>query len=141
MQTTGAALVAVRRCSSVRVRMLVQGSCSAYGLLYLAAVRGGVCPPKCPSSVSWRRCLSVPTDEHPTYDKPGHRERYPEGNSNLAPFTLSHDHKIRLDCGIGLRALGGDHLIRRLCHAYPLPAHSTADLPKRYSLVRSRRQR
>ena len=33
------------------------------------------------------------------------------------------------------------HQIRRLCHAYPLPAHSTADLPKRYSLMRSRRQR
>jgi hypothetical protein len=32
-------------------------------------------------------------------------------------------------------------LIRRLCHAYPLPAHSAADLPKRYSLVRSKRQR
>ncbi len=32
-------------------------------------------------------------------------------------------------------------LIRRLCYAHPLPAHSTADLPKRYSLVRSRRQR
>ena len=32
-------------------------------------------------------------------------------------------------------------LIRRLCHALPLPAHSTADLPKQYSLMRSRRQR
>jgi hypothetical protein len=37
--------------------------------------------------------------------------------------------------------VGGDHLIRRLCHAHPLPAHFPADLPKRYSLVRSRRQR
>jgi len=27
------------------------------------------------------------------------------------------------------------HLIRRLCHALPLPAHFTADLPKQYSLV------
>jgi len=34
-----------------------------------------------------------------------------------------------------------DHLIGRLCHAHPLPAHSTADLLKRYSLVRSRWQR
>ena len=34
-----------------------------------------------------------------------------------------------------------EHLIRKLCHAHLLPAHSTADLPKRYSLVRSRRQR
>ena len=33
------------------------------------------------------------------------------------------------------------HLIRRLCCAHTLPAHSTADLPKRYSLMRSRRQR
>ena len=39
MQTTGAVLVAVRRCSSVRVRMLVQGSRNALGLLYLTAVR------------------------------------------------------------------------------------------------------
>ena len=36
--------------------------------------------------------------------------------------------------------LGRDHLIRRLCHADPLPAHSAADLPKLYSLVRSRRR-
>ena len=33
-----------------------------------------------------------------------------------------------------------DLQIRRLCHAHPLPAHPAADLPKRYSLVRSRRQ-
>jgi hypothetical protein len=37
--------------------------------------------------------------------------------------------------------LGRDHLIRRQCHAHPLPAHFTADLPRCYSLVRSRRQR
>ena len=37
--------------------------------------------------------------------------------------------------------LSGEHLIRRLCRAHPLPAHSAADLPKRYSLMRSRRQR
>ena len=36
---------------------------------------------------------------------------------------------------------GTKHLIRKLCHAYPLPVHSSADLPKRYSLMRSRRQR
>jgi hypothetical protein len=44
-----------------------------------------------------------------------------------------------------LGALGGTRtpnlLIRRLCHAHPLRAHSTADVPKRYSLVRTRRQR
>ena len=34
-----------------------------------------------------------------------------------------------------------DHLIRRLCHAYPLPAHFAADLPKQCSLVRSRWRR
>ncbi len=32
-------------------------------------------------------------------------------------------------------------LIRRLCHAYPSPAHFTADLTKQYSLMRNRRQR
>ena len=98
-------LLVVKRCSLVPcVRVPAQDSRRAYRLLYLAAVRGGVCPPGCPSSVSWCRSLAVPTDEHPTRDKPGHRERYPEGDGNLAPFTLNHDHKIRLDCGIGLWA-------------------------------------
>jgi len=76
MQTSGTALLAVERCSLVRVWMAAQDSRSAHGLLYFAAVRD---------------------DRH--------------------------------------------HLIRRLCNAHPLPAHSAADLPKRYSLVRSRRQR
>jgi hypothetical protein len=40
MQTTGATLIKVRRCSLARTWMLAQGSRSAYGLLYLAAVRG-----------------------------------------------------------------------------------------------------
>jgi hypothetical protein len=40
MQTTGATLFKVRRCSLARTWMLAQGSRSAYGLLYLAAVRG-----------------------------------------------------------------------------------------------------
>jgi hypothetical protein len=35
----------------------------------------------------------------------------------------------------------GEHLIRRLCHVHPLPAHPGADLPKCCSLVRSRWQR
>jgi hypothetical protein len=39
MQTTGAALIAVRLCSPVRMWMLAQGGGCAYGLLYLAAVR------------------------------------------------------------------------------------------------------
>ena len=39
MQTTGAALLAVRRCSLVRMRMLAQDSRCAYGLLYVAAVQ------------------------------------------------------------------------------------------------------
>jgi len=38
MQTTGASLLAVSRCSSPRVWTLAQDSPSAYGLLYLAAV-------------------------------------------------------------------------------------------------------
>ena len=40
-----------------------------------------------------------------------------------------------------LRASQPQLLIRRLCDAYPLPAHSGADLPRRYSLMRSRQQR
>ena len=44
-----------------------------------------------------------------------------------------------------LGALGGTRtpnlLIRRLCHAHPLPAHFPADLPRCHSLVRSGRQR
>jgi hypothetical protein len=32
------------------------------------------------------------------------------------------------------------HLIRRLCHAHPLPAESPSDLLKYCSLVRIRRQ-
>ena len=31
------------------------------------------------------------TEEHPTGNKPGHRERYPERDGNLAPFTLNHN--------------------------------------------------
>jgi len=38
MQTTGASLLAVNRCSPARVRMAAQDSRSAYGLLYPAAV-------------------------------------------------------------------------------------------------------
>ena len=34
-----------------------------------------------------------------------------------------------------------DLLIRRLCRAHQLPAHSAADLPRQYSLLRTRRQR
>ena len=40
MQTTGAALITVGWCSLARTWMFSQGSRSAYGLLYLAAVRG-----------------------------------------------------------------------------------------------------
>jgi hypothetical protein len=39
MQTMGASLLAAKRGSPVRVRTLAQDSRSAYGLLYLAAVR------------------------------------------------------------------------------------------------------
>ena len=38
-------------------------------------------------------------------------------------------------------AAGRQHLIRRLCRAHPLPANSAANLPKRYSPMRSRRER
>ena len=40
MQTTGTALVALERCSLLRMWMSAEGSESAYRLLYLAAVRG-----------------------------------------------------------------------------------------------------
>ena len=40
MQTTGTALVAVERCSLLRMWKSAEGSGSAYRLLYLAAVRG-----------------------------------------------------------------------------------------------------
>jgi len=36
--------------------------------------------------------------------------------------------------------VAADHLIRGLCHEYPLPAHSGADLPKYYSTMRTGRQ-
>ena len=39
MQTTGAVLLAAKRCSPMRVRTPAQDSRSAHGLLYLAAVR------------------------------------------------------------------------------------------------------
>jgi hypothetical protein len=39
MQTSGTALLAVERCSLVRVWMAAQDSRSAHGLLYFAAVR------------------------------------------------------------------------------------------------------
>jgi hypothetical protein len=72
MQTSGTALLAVERCSPVRVWMAAQHSRSAHGLLYFAAVRD---------------------DRH--------------------------------------------HQIRRLCRANPPPAYFVAELPRRYSLVRS----
>ena len=43
MQNTGAILLAVQRCSLARTWMLACGSCSAHGLLYLAAVRRRTC--------------------------------------------------------------------------------------------------
>jgi hypothetical protein len=46
MQTTGAALLAAKRCTPMRVLILAQDSRSAHGLLYLTAVRGDICPPE-----------------------------------------------------------------------------------------------
>jgi hypothetical protein len=49
------------------------------------------------------------------------------------------------EMAVELGALGGTRtpnlLIRRLCHAHPLPAHFAADLPRCYSQVLSRRRR
>ena len=45
MQTVGTVLLAVKRCSIARVRMPARDGRSAHRLLYLAAVRGGICPP------------------------------------------------------------------------------------------------
>jgi hypothetical protein len=49
MQTTGVSLLVVKRCSLPYVRVPAQDSRRAHGLLYLAAVRGGVAgmPVKC----------------------------------------------------------------------------------------------
>jgi hypothetical protein len=46
LQTTGAALLAVKRCSMARVQVPAHDGRCAHRLLYLAAVRGGICPPK-----------------------------------------------------------------------------------------------
>ena len=43
MRTIGAVLLAVKRCSLARVRMVAQDGRSAHGLLYLAAIRASVC--------------------------------------------------------------------------------------------------
>jgi len=43
MQTTGTALIAVQRCSLMRMWMPAQDSRSAHGLLYLGAVRDDWC--------------------------------------------------------------------------------------------------
>lgn len=47
----------------------------------------------------------------------------------------------RVGLGDVRRPVGGDHLIRSDLQSRPLPAHFTADLSKRYSLVRIRQQR
>ena len=64
MQTTGEMLLTVRRCSLACTWMLAQGSCSACGLLYFAAVRGGRtatpdCNPGFGQSSHLTRCLRI----------------------------------------------------------------------------------
>jgi hypothetical protein len=59
MQTVGAAMLAVKRCSIARVRMLAHDSRSAHRLLYLAAVRGGICPPETVKATLTLTCQST----------------------------------------------------------------------------------
>jgi hypothetical protein len=65
----------------------------------------------------------------------------------LRPVLAAALAKEPLPCpegAVDLGALGRTRtpnlLIRRLCHAYPLPAHSRADLLECCALVRNRRQ-
>ena len=62
----------------------------------------------------------------------------------MTASTIGYDVTTIVTCGFN-GALGGTRtpnlLIRRLCHAYPLPAHFAADLPRCYSLMRNRWQR
>jgi hypothetical protein len=61
MQTTGAALLAVKRCSLVRVPMVAQDRHGTYGLLYLAAVQ---------HSKIRRLCHAHPLPAHSDADLP-----------------------------------------------------------------------
>ena len=72
MQTTGAALLATEWRSVVRLRTPAQDSRSAHGLLYLAAVRGGICLPmsKALRPSTFTQCYSPRRRalRHPTAD-------------------------------------------------------------------------
>ena len=56
----------------------------------------------------------------------------PVSSAHVADGTCRASGRYRHD-----RKSSRHHLIRRLCHAYLLPTHFAADLPKCYSLVRS----
>jgi hypothetical protein len=117
MQTTGAALLAVRRCSLARVRMPAQDSRSAHGLLYLAAVRD-----------DWReqehRQGTVDTD--PSLVRhgqlvaqcwlPGIRQPDPSLNIGLIPMLLWSTLVVRL------RSTGAEAVcLRSMCRPSTVP--------------------
>jgi FixJ family two-component response regulator len=65
------------------------------------------------------------------------------GERLLVSEKTVKNHVSMLFASLGMKRrtqVAADHMIRRLCRAHPLPAHSTADLPKQCSLVRGRRQ-
>ena len=98
MQTTGAALLAVKRCSVSRAQAFAQDSHSVHGLLYFAAVRGDICSPKrrqasVDTYVSIDR-LTAPGDAgsesvqgNPTGDRPAHNHALPRIHRSFPTLT------------------------------------------------------
>jgi len=78
MQTTGAVLLAAKRCSLARVPMPAQDSRSAHGLLYLAAV-----------SADWREQehRQAHFDTDPSFVSYRHGVGYRRSPGNLAPHV------------------------------------------------------
>jgi hypothetical protein len=150
MQTTGAALLAVKRCSLRRLWLPAQDGHSAYGLLYLAAVR---------NDRSQRGCLQVGLDldselchgSSIVHFKPVQRVTQPTGSFltistgslRLASArTLSVPKSVRLDLGqlnqcSPVQPIAAHHLIRRVIPAHRLPAHMSVDLVERRSSLRT----
>jgi hypothetical protein len=69
----------------------------------------------------------------------GQRTKQLTGNSSGYPAIAHRSWLTESTCSFDRRQMAQtsmNHLIRRLCRAHPLPAHSAVDLPRRYSLVR-----
>lgn len=90
---------------------------------------------KLPRSLSTRSTRSSTSQrQQGSWPKP-----WSGGSPSRSRLAASSFSRSRAALGTIQCGCGSDHLIRRLCHAHPLPAHSSADLPKQCSLVRSRR--